>query len=87
MDLRKYPNPNPDGSRMETGPVQFGDDWPGVFIRGDQACWAGRMLSLLIEHDLLKDEVDVISKMTIEGIADMLSSCHASNFREDAGDD
>jgi len=42
------------------------------------------MLSLLIEHDLLKDEVDVISKMTIEGIADTLSSCHASNFREDA---
>ena len=23
--------------RVETGPVQFGDDWPGVFIRGDDA--------------------------------------------------
>jgi hypothetical protein len=23
--------------RVETGPVQFGDDWPGVFIRGDHA--------------------------------------------------
>lgn len=23
--------------RVETGPVQFGDDWPGVFIRGDEA--------------------------------------------------
>lgn len=22
-------------SRPETGPMQFGDDWPGVFIRGD----------------------------------------------------
>lgn len=21
--------------RVETGPVQFGDDWPGIFIRGD----------------------------------------------------
>jgi hypothetical protein len=21
--------------RVETGPVQFGDDWPGLFIRGD----------------------------------------------------
>jgi hypothetical protein len=25
--------------RVETGPVQFGDDWPGVFIRGDNAFW------------------------------------------------
>lgn len=24
-------------SRPETGPMQFGDDWPGVFIRGDNA--------------------------------------------------
>lgn len=23
--------------RVETGVVQFGDDWPGVFIRGDHA--------------------------------------------------
>jgi len=22
-------------TRVETGPVRFGDDWPGVFIRGD----------------------------------------------------
>ncbi|HDY89221.1 MAG TPA: hypothetical protein ENH82_14035 [bacterium] len=21
--------------RIETGPVQFGEDWPGIFIRGD----------------------------------------------------
>jgi hypothetical protein len=23
--------------RVETGAVRFGDDWPGVFIRGDNA--------------------------------------------------
>lgn len=26
-------------ARVETGPVQFGDDWPGIFIRGDDAWW------------------------------------------------
>lgn len=26
-----------DGKRVETGVVQFGDDWPGVFLRGDDA--------------------------------------------------
>ena len=23
--------------RIETGPVQFGSDWPGLFVRGDDA--------------------------------------------------
>ena len=25
--------------RVETGPIQFGEDWPGVFIRGDNAAY------------------------------------------------
>jgi hypothetical protein len=33
--IRKLPAAE-DG-RVETGPVQFGDDWPGIFIRGDNA--------------------------------------------------
>ena len=44
MEVQKidYPNcggPSPDGDapRIETGPVQFGNDWPGLFIRGDNA--------------------------------------------------
>lgn len=34
-EIRKLPAT--EGGRVETGPVQFGDDWPGVFIRGDNA--------------------------------------------------
>jgi hypothetical protein len=29
--------PPPGLSRVETGAVQFGDDWPGLFLRGDNA--------------------------------------------------
>lgn len=28
---------SPSGNRVETGGVRFGDDWPGLFIRGDDA--------------------------------------------------
>jgi hypothetical protein len=42
VDVQKIPYPNnggpkPDGPapRVESGPVQFGNDWPGLFIRGD----------------------------------------------------
>jgi hypothetical protein len=33
--------------RVETGPVQFGDDWPGTFIQGQCALhYGGQLLSL-----------------------------------------
>ena len=34
MDVRLFPEQE---KRVETGPIQFGDDWPGIFIRGDNA--------------------------------------------------
>ncbi len=36
--------------RVETGPVQFGDDWPGVFIRGDRAGWLALKLGETSPH-------------------------------------
>lgn len=33
-DIQHLP---PQEPRVETGVVQFGEDWPGVFIRGDNA--------------------------------------------------
>lgn len=42
-EIRVLPAPL-GGGRVETGPVQFGEDWPGVFIRGDNA---GALASLL----------------------------------------
>ncbi len=43
QDVRKIPlhtgggKDNGKEPRVETGAVQFGDDWPGLFIRGDNA--------------------------------------------------
>ena len=39
--------PAPDGKRVDTGAVQFGDDWPGLFIRGDRACYLAMQIRLL----------------------------------------
>lgn len=39
--------PQPEGRRVETGAVQFGDDWPGMFIRGDRACYLAMQIRLL----------------------------------------
>lgn len=36
--------------RPETGPMQFGDDWPGIFIRGDSALGAANCLDAAIKE-------------------------------------
>jgi hypothetical protein len=35
-EVQLLPAP-PNLPRVETGAVQFGDDWPGLFLRGDNA--------------------------------------------------
>jgi len=44
------------GGRIETGAVQFNEDWPGIFIRGDNAahlsmCW--QMLQKNLPKEIL----------------------------------
>ena len=51
-EIRALPAPDASGGRVETGPVQFGDDWPGVFIRGDNAFgFAMALRDKLAGHD------------------------------------
>lgn len=38
--------------RPETGAMQFGDDWPGVFIRGDNA------INMVLNLKLLLDQLE-----------------------------
>jgi len=46
MKLQKIPL---DGAQPGTGPMQFGDDWPGVFIRGDDAIGYASALRRAVE--------------------------------------
>lgn len=48
MTVRELPAP-PDGKRVESGVVAFGDDWPGVFLRGDSAVSLARDLETALE--------------------------------------
>lgn len=48
MEIQQVP-PLESG-RPETGPMQFGDDWPGVFIRGDNAFHFAMTLDLVLKN-------------------------------------
>ena len=59
-------------SRAETGPMQFGDDWPGVFIRGDNALMYANALDGVLRD--MRGQ-DVYARLQVEGLRDLLRSC------------
>lgn len=56
--------------RVETGIVQFDDDWPGVFIRGDNA----------MHYAMCLENPDfALSPSIIRGLIELLKSCQVSD--------
>lgn len=64
-------------NRVETGVIQFGDDWPGVFIRGDNACHMA-MLMRTAAQSLRVSINDEISAAQLESYAELIASCKAT---------
>lgn len=60
--------------RVETGVIQFGDDWPGVFIRGDNAFYLAVHLLGLIKHS-----EDEISRSAMVGLYELLRGAQVEN--------
>ena len=62
-DIQLLPAPA-DLRRVETGAVQFGNDWPGLFLRGDNALdlgtWIRSLCELLADHpdEMVTDRLD-----------------------------
>jgi len=59
--IRQFPE---EVNRVETGPVRFGTDWTGLFIRGDNAY--GYALHL-------QWAIDTLSKLPATGIQDHIT--------------
>lgn len=74
--VRLLPSPE-DGGRVETGPVQFGDDWPGIFIRGDNAAYYAMTL-----RSVLETGGTVLERGMLESLYDGLRGCIAGPAQE-----
>ena len=73
MTIRKLPQQE---QRVETGVVQFGDDWPGVFIRGDNAFGYALHLRYLLEEN---DADDMIAVSFVKGLLSLLESSNVNS--------
>jgi len=71
IDILHLPHPT-NIERVETGPVQFGDDWPGTFIRGDNALTFAHMLG---EAMSFIPSEQYLVRAQLAGLVDTLQSC------------
>lgn len=72
-------------ARIESGVVQFGDDWPGVFFRGDTAMGFAHQLRRVLESEALSSVMtdDVrIALVVLEGLMSELQACDVRLQRE-----
>jgi hypothetical protein len=60
--------------------MRFGDDWTGVFIRGDQAFFFALSLREVLENP---SEMDFIRRKALESIAALLESSNEQGAIED----
>ena len=64
--------------RAETGPMEFSQDWPGVFIRGDNAFAYAMYLRALLETDGSNPGIDYIARAQVQGLIELLESCNVN---------
>lgn len=63
-------------NRVETGSVQFGEDWPGVFIRGDEALGMAEQIEKL-QFDGTSLPCGGSIGAVLNRVVDLLKSCRA----------
>jgi len=73
-EIRKLPA---QAERVETGPVQFGDDWPGVFIRGDNAAMHAMNLEAVC-----RGEGGALALIALDGLRRLLAGAVVGPARE-----
>ena len=68
--------------RPETGPMKFGDDWTGVFIRGDRAFGLASILETLkqgMEEGQMDSSQMKIAIATLHSFVQLLHSSDENN--------
>ena len=63
----------PTDGRVETGAVQFGDDWPGLFIRGDDSFNLAIQISIILNHVRENDSLELnIALRNLDSFKDLI---------------
>jgi hypothetical protein len=72
--MKRYQKIPLDNARPQTGPMQFGDDWPGVFIRGDDALGYALAVRRAVET-LVEVDSSSVDLARLANLVELLGSC------------
>lgn len=72
-------------SRIETGVVQFDDDWPGVFIRGDNAFSYALTIGEVVRGLEAGQPPNLFFVRQLKGLAALLASAQVSEGKTPEG--
>ena len=89
VDLSQIPCPfdmREHAERVETGPVQFNDDWPGFFLRGDSTLYYAMCLENVLNAVETGEKPDVMYLMSLQGLLRSMRGSRISNITEDDND-
>ena len=84
-DLSELPRkfgPDIPAGRVETGALQINDDWPGIYVRGDNAAWHAMQSDILLENytNGKNNGIDRITLSGIKSLRNLLLSCNIRNI-------
>lgn len=68
-----------DSQRPETGPMRFGEDWPGTFIRGDESFHYRLQLEAALEYAAMGTAPDEMVLTAIRNLLALLTSSESGH--------
>lgn len=81
-DLSQLPEPFPGSpaNRVETGALEINDDWPGVFIRGDNAMHYAMSIKQALVKLEAEPNLDIHSALAISSLKSLLQLLASSRI-------
>lgn len=70
--MRRLPRPQDGLGRVEDGAIQFGDDWPGTFLRGDTSRGYAVYIGALFEE---YPDIPTFPGDQLRELRDLLNEC------------
>ena len=89
VDLTQIPCPfnmRDHADRVETGPVQFNEDWPGFFLRGDATLYYAMCLENVLNAVETGESPDAMFLMSLQNLLKSMRGSRISNSIEDDND-
>jgi len=80
VDMRRLPAVS---ERVETGAIQFGDDWPGLFLRGDHAAYLSACITVLLRG--LSEDADYVAVAQLRNVRDVIEGAVIMRHRGSYG--